>query len=74
MHVEPLNVRYVAVLQVPGGSRLFCSDRQRDEWTSWVSHAESFGALYEAQQVAQRHGGQVLTWADAHKVAATAVG
>lgn len=68
MH-EPLPLRYVAALQVPGGARLFCSDRFRDEWTSRIGYAETFRALYEAMEVAGRHGGQALTWQEACEVA-----
>ncbi|MES2153934.1 MAG: hypothetical protein V4510_02250 [bacterium] len=61
-------VRYVAVVQVPDGSRLFCSDQYRDEWTSRLGYAETFRALYDALAVAQRHGGQVLLWREAHEL------
>jgi hypothetical protein len=68
MHAEPISIRYVAVLQVPGGARLFCSDRHRDEWTSRIGFAETYRALYEALEVASRHGGQALTWQEACEV------
>jgi hypothetical protein len=48
--------RYVAVLDIQGGDRLFCSDRHRDEWTGRFGLAESFRALHEANEVASRHG------------------
>jgi hypothetical protein len=63
--------RYVAVLHAKDGSRLFCSDQHRDEWTSRVGYAEPFRALYDAIGVANRHGGQVLTWKEAHELAGT---
>lgn len=71
MQADPLPTRYVAVVQVPGGSRLFCSDRHRDEWTGRIGYAETYRALYDALAVAHRHGGQALTWAEAFEVAAT---
>lgn len=71
MQAEPLPMRYVAAVQVPGGTRLFCSDRYRDEWTSRIGYAETYRALYDALAVAQRHGGQALTWQEAFEVAAT---
>ena len=68
--MEPdLSQRYVAVVQMQDGSRLFCSDQHRDEWTSRIGYAETFRALYEAIHVAQRHGGQALLWAEAHELA-----
>jgi hypothetical protein len=57
--------RYVAVLDMPGGDRLFCSDQHRDEWSGRFGFAETFRALYEANGVANRHGGRALAWQDA---------
>lgn len=64
-----LSRRYVAVVHMEDGSRLFCSDQYRDEWTGRLGHAETFRALYEAIAVAQRHGGQAIPWAEAHELA-----
>ena len=61
--------RYLAVIPVPGGGRLFCSDRYRDEWTGRIGYAEPFRALHEAIAVAERHGGIALSWRDAHELA-----
>jgi hypothetical protein len=69
MRASALPQRFVAVLQVPDGTRLFCSDQFRDEWTSRLGYAETFLALHEALPVAQRHGGQVLSWQEACAVA-----
>lgn len=69
--MEPdLSQRYVAMVQAEDGSRLFCSDQHRDEWTSRIGYAETFRALYEAIAVASRHGGQALLWKEAHELAA----
>ncbi|MHB1260284.1 MAG: hypothetical protein ACYC2H_01070 [Thermoplasmatota archaeon] len=56
--------RYVAVIDMPGGDRLFCSDRFRDEWSGRFGYAETFRALHEAIEVAGRHGGRALAWRD----------
>lgn len=69
MQAEPLPLRYVAVVQVPSGSRLFCSDQYRDEWTSRLGYAQTYRALYDALAVAQRHGGQAVSWAEAFEMA-----
>lgn len=69
MDGSPLPLRYVAVMQAPGGTRLFCSDRYRDEWTSKIGYAETFGALYEAIEVARRHDGQAMEWNAARELA-----
>ena len=61
--------RFVAVLQAHDGTRLFCSDQFRDEWSSRLGHAETFLALHEALPVVQRHGGQVLSWQEASALA-----
>jgi hypothetical protein len=50
-------------------ARLFCSDRNRDEWTPRFGAAETFCGLHEAIKVAERHGGQAMPWTDAHEVA-----
>lgn len=71
MDATPLGMRYVAVVQVRGGNRLFCSDQYRDEWTGKIGYAETFRALYEALDVARRHGGQALAWNEAHELAIT---
>ena len=63
--------RYVAIVEVPGGSRFFCSDQYRDEWTANFGYAETFRALYDAIQVAQRHGGHALPWREAYAFDAT---
>ena len=71
MRPVPLPERYVAVLPVPGGGRLFCSDRYRDEWTGNFGYAETFPALHEAIAVAQRHNGMAIPWREAHSFEAT---
>jgi hypothetical protein len=62
--------RYVAVLDTRSGERLFCSDRYRDEWTGQFGYAETFTALHEAVEVANRHGGRALPWAELHALEA----
>jgi hypothetical protein len=66
MAFAPLSERYVAVLDMPGGRRFFCSDQYRDEWTGNFGFAETFRALHEAIQVAERHGGHAMQWREAH--------
>jgi len=63
--------RYVVVLDLPNGDRLFCSDQYRDEWSGSFGYADSFRALHEAEQVALRHGGRVAPWSDMHALDAT---
>lgn len=66
-----MDERYVAVLDV-AGSRLFCSDQHRDEWSGRFIFAETFRAVHEAAEVADRHGGRVMPWAEVHQLEATA--
>jgi hypothetical protein len=61
--------RYVAMLLLPG-SHLFCTDRWRDEWSGNLAFAETFRELHHAEDVARRHGGLALPWAEAHALAA----
>lgn len=61
-----MDERYVAVIDMPGGDRLFCSDQYRDEWSWRFGYAETFRELHEAVKVAQRHGGRAMPWAELH--------
>jgi len=62
--------RYVAVLQAPDGTRLFCCDSERDEWTGRFGLAKPFPSLHEALGAAGRHGGIALPWQEAFEMAA----
>ncbi|MEA3190491.1 MAG: hypothetical protein QOD77_1073 [Thermoplasmata archaeon] len=48
------------------GTRLFCKDRGRDEWTDRFLDAEVIPTLHEATQAAARRHGEVEAWRDAY--------
>ncbi|MHB8634450.1 MAG: hypothetical protein ACYDBQ_10895 [Thermoplasmatota archaeon] len=66
-----MDARYVAVLQVGAGSRLFCTDHHRDEWSGSFRYAEPFRALHDAIAVANRHGGEAMLWSEAYDLCST---
>ena len=67
-----MDVRYFAIIDLPGGNRLFCSDQYRDEWSGRFAFAETFRELHHATQVAARHNGRTAPWAEMHAYEAPA--